>query len=248
MLTAERQLAILNLVRDSGVVEVEVLAKKLGVSSMTIRRDLKRLQSDGMIERCHGGAVSRTETAYDDKSVVNHTEKERIAEKCASFVHDGSTVFLDAGTTTFQIAKRIMDFRDVTVVTNDLVIAMLLKNGKCDLILCGGTVQKSTLSIYGYYATEMMKNFRFDMGFFGAAIISPELQAMTPTVEKAFLKRQLLGQCVKAYLAVDHSKFGLEGMHKICRLSDYTGVVTDYVFNEKEKAILKQGSARIISV
>jgi len=248
MLTAERQLAILNMIRDSGVAEVEILARKLGVSTMTIRRDLKKLQENGSVERCYGGAVSKTEVTYDDKKTVNQEEKERIAECCAGFVREGTTVFLDAGTTTYRIAKRIMEKKDMTIVTNDLEIALLLRNSRCELILCGGNVQKSTLSIFGCYAMEMMKNFRFDTGFFGAAVISPELMVMTPTAEKAFLKRQINTQCVESYLVADHSKFGLKGMNVINLLSDYTGVVTDHVFSEKEKAILKHQGARIIQV
>ena len=141
MMMAERQIKILNMIQEDGSVQAQELATKLNVSTMTIRRDLERLQKEGLIERCHGGAVSKTEVAYADKSVKNHGQKERIAEKCVEFIREGTTVYLDAGTTTYEIAKRIMDKENMTVITNDLEIALLMKNSRAELILCGGSVR-----------------------------------------------------------------------------------------------------------
>ncbi|WP_373265227.1 DeoR/GlpR family DNA-binding transcription regulator [Hungatella hathewayi] len=246
MLMAERQLKILEILQDCGSVQVEELAKELEVSSMTIRRDLEKLQNDGLIERCHGGAVSKTEVNYAVKSVSNHMQKVRIAEKGAEFVKEGTTVFLDAGTTTYEIANCIMELPNLTIVTNDLEIALLLKNSRAELYFCGGFIQKSTGSALGYYATQMMENFRFDTGFFGAAAIDEELQVLTPTIDKAFLKRQLVKQCQRSFLAVDDSKFHKQGMNRINSLADYTGVITDHVLSNLEKENAKKIGARII--
>lgn len=248
MLMAERQLKILGIIQDNGSVQVEELAKELDVSPMTIRRDLEKLQKDGLIERCHGGAVNKTEVNYAVKSISNHGQKEKIAKKGAEFVRQGTTIFLDAGTTTFEIAKRIMNLSSLTVVTNDLEIALLLKNSRAELYLCGGYVQKSTGSTIGYYATQMMENFRFDTGFFGAAAINEEFHVLTPTIDKAFLKRQLAGQCQQSFLVVDDSKFSRQGVNRINCLADYSGVITDHDFKENEKAVLRKQGARIITV
>lgn len=248
MLMAERQLKILGMIQDNGSVQVEELARELDVSPMTIRRDLEKLQKDGMIERCHGGAVNKTEVNYAVKSVRNHVQKEKIAEKAVEFVREGTTIFLDAGTTTYEIAKRIMELPGMTVVTNDLEIALLLKGSNVELFICGGYIQKSTGSTVGYYATQMMENFRFDTGFFGAAAINEDFHVLTPTIDKAFLKRQLAGQCQQSFLVVDDSKFNRQGMNLINRLSDYTGVITDHDFKEAEKGILRKAGARIITV
>jgi DeoR/GlpR family transcriptional regulator of sugar metabolism len=248
MLMAERQLKILNMIQDNGSVQVEELAQKLKVSTMTIRRDLEKLQKEGLAERCHGGAVSKTEVTYADKRIKNHDQKEAVAVKGVEFIREGTAVFLDAGTTTFEIARRIMELDNMTVVTNDLEIALLLKTSKAELILCGGYVQKSTGSTYGYYATQMMRDFRFDTGFFGAAAINEEFQVLTPTTDKAFFKRQLVEQCQQSFLVVDHSKFGRQGINRINSLADYTAVITDYEFKESEKNLLRKQGVRIISV
>ncbi|MFT4106081.1 MAG: DeoR/GlpR family DNA-binding transcription regulator [Lacrimispora sp.] len=247
MMMAERQIKILNMIQEDGSVQVEELAEKLGVSPMTIRRDLEKLQNDGLIERCHGGAVSKTEVAYAEKSVKNRDQKESIADKCMEFIREGTCIYLDAGTTTYEIARNIMDMENMTVVTNDLEIALLMKNSKAELFVCGGYVQKSTGSILGYHATRMLEDFRFDIGFFGAAAISREFHVLTPSIDKAFLKRQLMSQCQQSFLAVDESKFNRQGMNRINHLSDYTGIITDYEFREPEKSVLRKQAVRIIS-
>lgn len=245
MLMAERQLRILNMIQHNGSVQVDELAAELQVSTMTIRRDLEKLQQEGVIERCHGGAVSKTEVSYADKRAVNHEEKEKIAAKAAEFIREGDAVYLDAGTTTYEIARRIMHL-ELTVVTNDLEIALLMKNSKAELILCGGYVQKSTGSTYGYYATQMMGDFRFDIGFFGAAAINEEFQVLTPTTDKSFLKRLLVKQSQQSFLTVDGSKFSRQGINRINSLADYTAVITDYDFNENNKQLTEKMGVTII--
>ena len=157
-------------------------------------------------------------------------------------------VVLMAGTTTCEIAKLIRDIPDIIIVTNDLEIAQVLKNSDAKVYICGGMVQKETGSLFGRYATEMLKDFRFDVGFFGAASINEEFQVTTPTHEKMWLKRQVPKQCARSYLAVDQSKFGKQSMTWINQLEDYTGVVTDREFLPEEVEVLKARRVRIIVV
>lgn len=248
MLAAERQAKIIELIQENGSVQVEELAKELDVSAMTIRRDLLKLEETGRIERCHGGAVAKQEMAYEDKQIRNKRDKNKIAEKCAGLVSAEDTVFLDAGTTTYEIARRICNIQGITIVTNDLEIAQIVKNSTAELIVCGGVVQKSTGSMLGYYATQLLKDFRFDVGFFGAASINDRLEVMTPTVDKAFLKREAVCRCEKSYLVVDMSKFERQSIVKINTLSDYTATITNRIFPpEEEEAIIKK-QIKIIKV
>lgn len=248
MLAAERQAKIVDIIRQQGSVQVDDLAQELQVSTMTIRRDLEKLQEDNLLERCHGGAVAKKEVTYADKSTSHKNEKIKLAKACGSMVSEGDNIYLDAGTTTYEIAKVIQNVPDIMVVTNDLEIAGLLKNSPVELFLCGGMVQKSTGSMLGYYATQMIQNFRFDVGFFGAASINAELEVLTPTVDKAFLKRTALERCRRSYLVVDNSKFEKQAMAKVSQLSDYTAVITDRILKEEEKIIAGKSGARIIHV
>lgn len=246
MFATERQSKIVEFIRNRGSVQVEELAQELNVSAMTIRRDLVKLQEEDMIERCHGGAVAKQEVTYEDKQTTNKSIKEKIAKACLPVLENINTVYLDAGTTTYEIAKLIKDRTDILIVTNDLEIARLLKDGVAELYVCGGRVQKSTGSMFDSYARQMVKDFKFDIGFFGAASINDELEVMTPTIEKMWLKRQMPTQCGKSYLVVDHSKFGKQAMSKINDLGDYTGVVTDREFSKDEEEKIKKIKVNVI--
>lgn len=246
MLAAERQSKIIEITERQGSVQVEELASELNVSAMTIRRDLVKLQDEGKLERCHGGAVAKQEVNYAQKQTSHKKEKEEIAKICASFVSEGDIIFLDAGTTTYEIAKRIKGFKKTLIVTNDLEIARLLEGGEAELFVCGGRVQKSTGSMFGRYAAEMLADFKFDLGFFGAASINAAFEVTTPTIEKMWVKRETAKQCERAYLAVDRSKFGKQAMIRVNCLGDYTGVVTDQEFTKKDRELLDKMGAVII--
>lgn len=246
MLAAERWEQIEALINHRGSVQVDELAQQFSVSPMTIRRDLVQLQKAGKLERCHGGAVAKKEVAYAEKQISQKKEKRRIAKKCASYVKMGDNIFLDAGTTTYEIAKILKEREGLFIVTNDLEIATLLKDSKAELFLCGGIVQKETGSISGVYACRMLENFKFDIGFFGMAAINDDFEAMTPTENKMWLKRQALSQCRQSYLAVDSSKFGRQAARKINHLRDYTGVVTDRNFSEEEQIHLQELGINVI--
>lgn len=248
MLAAERQARIVEIVRKQGSVQVDDLAQNLQVSTMTIRRDLEKLQEDNLLERCHGGAVAKQEVTYADKIASHNPEKRKLAEACRAFVSPGDNLFLDAGTTTYEVAKVIRDIPDLMVVTNDLEIAALLKTSPVELFLCGGKMQKSTGSMLGYYATQMLENFRFDIGFFGAASINEKLEVSTPTVDKAFLKRMVLERCQRSYLVVDASKFERQAMTRVSHLKEYTAVVTDRLLTQEEAEEARQTGVRWLQV
>lgn len=248
MFAAERQAKILEIMQKEGSVQVDKLALEMDVSSMTIRRDLEKLQEEGKIERRHGGAVLKQEITFEDKMVSNQDEKRRIANAASVLVKKGDTVFLDSGTTTLEIAKLICAIPEILIVTNDLQIASYLKNTDADVVVCGGELQKSTGSMLGYYATQMLQQFNFNIGFFGAASIDHEFRVLTPTVEKAFLKRTCVEQCEKSYLVVDESKFRRNAILTINRLSDYDAVITDCTFSKEEKIKLEERNINVILV
>ncbi len=114
--------------------------------------------------------------------------------------------------------------------TNDIEIAKLLLDSSVDLIICGGQVQKSTGSIHGYYTTQMIEFLRFDIAFFGTAAIDEDLNVMTPTTDKAFLKRMAIQKSQHSILVADHSKFHSTALTFVNKITDYDNIVTDYEF------------------
>lgn len=248
MIAVDRQTKIIELFSKTGAVQVEELAQIFDVSLMTIRRDLEKLRKDGMIERCHGGAIIKREVSYTEKRTLQIDEKIKIAEKCAQLVKKGDAVFLDAGTTTYEIAKKIRNIPAITVITNDLEIARLLVDSEVNLMLCGGNVQKSTGSIVGSFANQMMEDMRTEIAFLGAMSIDDQYNVLTPTSNKAELKRTICKYSNQSYLAVDGTKFGKQALIRINHLSAYTGVVTNKVFLAEEDKRIKQMKINIIPV
>jgi DeoR/GlpR family transcriptional regulator of sugar metabolism len=252
MLAAERLAKIVMILKERGFAEVEDLAQILQVSDMTIRRDLDKCQQRGILRRFHGGAMlageNRQEISYEDKSREHQGVKKSIAERAATLVEEGMTVFLDAGTTTFEIAQRIKQIPRLTIVTNDLYIAHALLAFEPELLFIGGGLQKRTGSAAGGFAEQMAKSMHFDLAFFGAHSIDEQFDVMTPTLEKLFLKKLLAGNSSASYIAADHSKFNKTAMYRIDGLGDHTGVITDYRFSAKEQRLAEQKRIRTLPV
>jgi DeoR/GlpR family transcriptional regulator of sugar metabolism len=250
MLAEERLTKIVTIVKEQGFARVEYLSQVMQVSDMTIRRDLGKCQQRGIVRRCHGGAMlacmNRQETSYKDKSREHQGVKKNIAEAAAALVKERMTVFLDAGTTTFEIALRIRQTARITIVTNDVYIVHALLAFQPELIYIGGSIQKNTGSAVGGFAEQMVRQMHFDVSFFGAHSINKNFDVMTPTLEKRFLKNRLTENSSESYVAADHSKFNKNALYRIDNLADYTGVITDYRFSPDERKLADQKHIRII--
>lgn len=247
MLPAERHLQIIDLITKNGSVQVDELARILNVSLMTIRRDLEKLKQEGRIDRCHGGAVMKREVPYTQKLSQETEEKHNIALQCMKLIKKGSVIYLDAGTTTYEIAKLLHDISGITVITNDIELAHFLLDSSVNLIVCGGVVQKSTGSTIGAFAHHMMDNIRVDIAFMGAASIDDQFNVLTPTIDKAILKQTVCRNSKEKYLVVDDSKFGKQAFIKINHLSDYTAVITNKKFTNEENNRIRDMRVTIIS-
>lgn len=248
MLPIERHLKIIEILSVNGSVQVDKLAKILDVSLMTVRRDLDKLQQDGRIDRYHGGAIIKQEVPYTEKNSLELDVKHKIAELSAKLVRKGSVVYLDAGTTTHEIAKAIKDIPNLTIVTNDIGIANLLLDSSANLIICGGVIQKSTGSMVGSLAIKMVENLRMDIAFMGAQSVDDSFNVLTPTMDKGVMKQIICNNSKEKYLVVDSSKFGRQALIKINHLSDYTAVITNKKFTPEEEKKLKEMRATIITI
>lgn len=250
MLPEERIAKILEIVSAQGSATVEQLAEVLEVSEMTVRRDLKKCKGLSSLRRCHGGAILRSElvgeVSYDQKVTENHAAKSRLAACCLSLVRSGSAVYLDAGTTTFCIAEQIRRVPDLTVVTNDLKIALYLAQHMVKTVLLGGEVQSSTCSVLGGMTLSLLRDIHLSTAFIGTTSINERFDTMTPTLEKVFLKRQMLASTEESYLVADSSKFHRQAQYRINNLAEYTAVVTNAAFSENEERLLRQKGIRLI--
>ena len=231
-----RKEEIVRLVAEGRRMPVQRLAELLQVSPMTIRRDLAELEECGALTRVHGAAVLGREEGYERKAVEHVGEKRAIAAAAAALVKPGNTVFLDAGTTTFEIARLLLDVPGLTVVTDDIKIAFVLSQcSEAEVMCCGGRIQPETGSVVGMFANQMLGYIQFDCAFLGVASISSDFSVLTPTMEKVTLKQTVLANAERGYLVADSSKFNRKALMKVNALSAYTEVITTRVFSPEER-------------
>lgn len=253
MLQKERLENILRYLKLNKFATVDELSQEMDVSTMTIRRDLNSLCEKGYIERCHGGAQMPQKLApemdYSVKKERNQEEKRKIARKAVEFICENDTVYLDSGTTTYEIAKLLCGYtKRISVITNDLNIALLLSDSPVDVTITGGNVQKKTQSIMGRASEEFLRQFRFSKAFLGSSSVDYDFNLFSPSYEKAFLKKMILELSAQSYLVVDSSKFYSQSMCLVAGFNQFTGIVTDREFDEDERRKLRELEANVIGV
>ncbi|BDH58773.1 DeoR family transcriptional regulator [Tsukamurella sp. PLM1] len=222
-----------------GAVRVMDLALELGVSEMTIRRDLDRLEEAGELTKVHGGAVRSggsagrgLEPRSAQKAVRATAEKRAIALAAVDLVADGMTIAVGAGTTTLELA-RLLRGRRVSVVTNSISIFHVLTDpeedrftGEPAVQLTGGQRTPSD-ALVGPVANAMLERVRCDLAFVGAHGIDPRAGFTTPNIGEAETNRRLIGSARSTVLMVDHTKFGEIGAHLFAPFADVDGLIMD---------------------
>lgn len=247
MLAAERLNMIVEMIREAGFVKVDALAETFNVSEMTIRRDLEKLESTGVLRRNFGGAsYNAEEVVLDNKNVINIQKKKLIAEKCVPLVKESATVYLDTGTTTMEIARKIYAIPDITIVTGDLQIAFFLSHFNTKVFMLGGELLNSSRSVYGLITQEMLDNFRFDISFISTKFVDEKFDIyIPPPIDKAFLKRKVIENSDKSYLVADSSKFYRKSLYKQSNISSLTGIISDKKFSKEELELLAEKNVSV---
>jgi DeoR/GlpR family transcriptional regulator of sugar metabolism len=211
--------------------DIEEVSNKLNVSSMTIRRDLTELEKKGKAIRTHGGAISvdsiTEETPYSSKVTKNNAEKKMIAKNALTLIQDNSTIILDSGTTTFELAKLLKDRDDLIIVTNDIKIANELLESPNKVIVTGGELQQGVGALYGTSTQNMLSVIHADIFFLGAHAMNLKGGVMAPTFEKALIKQLMIKAAEKTWVLADSSKFNRKAFSTVCDLDEVEGVITD---------------------
>lgn len=231
MLPLERRKWIEDQILINGKIDIESSSKQLNVSSMTIRRDLKELENEKKVIRTHGGAVSPesliTEVPYSSKKGQNINEKKTIALRAKSIIKPESTIILDSGTTTLELAKLLKGRNDLTIVTNDIKIAGELMSSLNKVIVTGGEMQKDIGALFGAATQHILKVIHADVFFLGAHAVDISRGVTSPTFDKSLIKQLMIDASKETWLLADYSKFGKKAFSNVCSLTDLDGVVTD---------------------
>ena len=240
MIKAERQDKVRQLLEEQGTVSVKEISDALGVSDMTIRRDLEELASLGEIERVHGGARSaqsrphamlRHEYSHSEKRTKHAEEKLQIEE--------GSTIFLGTGTTVEQMASMLPAFR-LRIVTNSLSVFNLLEAREdCELCLVGGVYRRRTAAFVGPTAEDTLRALGIDAAFIGAnGILDGDVS--TSNMEEGRIQQLAFSKADSRYLIADSSKIGKRDFYTFCRLDSLDAVVCEPGIAAEDRAAIEE--------
>jgi DeoR/GlpR family transcriptional regulator of sugar metabolism len=254
-LARQRQTQILERVREEGAVRVADLVRSLGVSDMTIRRDLELLHERGLIEKVHGGATaiegsSLFEPGFTVKSTLMQVEKTLIAGTAASLVTPGTAIAISAGTTTFALARRLTDVPGLTVLTNSVPVAdVLYRDGRPDqtVILSGG-VRTPSDALVGPFAVDVIRSLHVDTVFMGSHGMDYRTGFTTPNILEAETNRALIDAGRRLIVLADHTKWGIIGISSVARLEDADTIITDSGLDEGARSQLTSVVRRLMLV
>ncbi len=256
MLPAARHQSIVEAVQRERVVRVSDLAQQLGVSHMTVRRDIEMLEESGQVERIHGGAklpgdASTHEPGFELKSTQLTAEKRAIAVEAATLVHEGMAVALSAGTTTWALAKELVNGPRVTVVTNSIRIADLFHHASASaarhsstVILIGGERTPSD-ALVGPIATAALKQLHLDLLFLGVHGMDAGAGFTTPNLLEAETDRAFVAASRKVVVLADHTKWGTQGISTIAELEEADEVISDSGLSGEAQRVLRDRVSRL---
>ncbi len=227
-----RRLAeILAIARESGRVSVEDLATRFTVTPQTIRRDLNELCDLRRLTRIHGGAMLASgveNLAYDARKLVSQPHKKLIGAAAARLVADNSSLFINLGTTTEEVARSLGTHTGLLVITNNLqVAAELHRNPSIDVILTGGTVRRGDGGVVGASAVEQIRQFRTDLAIIGTSAIDPDGTLLDFDIREVQVSQAIIRNARRVMLVTDGSKFMRSAPVRIAHLSDVDILVTD---------------------
>lgn len=228
----ERKDYIVEYVNKNKKTTVVNLCKEFRVSPATIRNDLRELESNGLLKRMHGGAISNQKTAYEleskQKVIKNLNEKKAIAKAAVEYVDDGDTIVIDTGTTTFEFANLLMKKENLMIVTNDIKIACLFENHKTTkVLLTGGMLRKGFNCLTGPIAVKGIKDINVDKAFMATNSFSTIKGATTPSVDTAEVKSVMIKMADEVILLCTSGKIGRTSFVKFADADDFDSIITD---------------------
>ncbi len=223
LLPEERAEAILRVLQRDGRVIVERLAQELNVSGETVRRDLKRLETDGLLRRSHGGAVpvlprQAEDFSFPARSVLNISAKRRIAAAAARHVTDGQALMLDSSSTVQEVMRPLSPRRNLTIVTNSVALLTDPASLPHRLISVGGERHPDIMTFRGPLAVAAARQFHADLAIVSVKALSLRGGLMVANAEEAEIKRAFIENADRVLLLVDGDKFDGSGLVSVAPL------------------------------
>lgn len=232
MYAEERQEKLLTILKEKRKLSVGEMSERFNVSGATIRTDLRILEEAGMLTRTHGGAILRTRASFeissDQREEVNLLSKEQIGLLAASLVEDGDIIVLDTGTTTLQIARHIRQRRNITVITNDFMIAKSLEDvDSIQIVLLGGIIKKGYHCTVAINGRSLLDTLNIDKAFMGVNALSLKHGACVADIMLAETKRSMVEHANQVIVVCDHTKLGNTSLAQFATPAQIDTIVLD---------------------
>ncbi len=230
MLTTQRKKQILALLKSHGQVIAKEVSGAMGVSEDTIRRDLRELAQEGLLQRVHGGALPASPAMADfaGRERISHEGKIAIGRAAAAMIHPGQVAILDGGTTAREIARHLPVEMKATIVTHSPTIALeLLHHPEIEVILIGGRMFKHSVVAVGAAAVAAVAPIHADLFFMGVTGIHPKTGLTTGDFEEAAMKRALSHAAAETWVLASSEKLNAASPYSVVPLAEVAGIVTD---------------------
>jgi DeoR/GlpR family transcriptional regulator of sugar metabolism len=230
MLNKQRKQYILDILKRDGQIVAKSLSEELGLSEDTIRRDLRELAQDGLLQRVHGGALPASPAVVDfaGREEILHESKAAVGKAAAQMIRDGQVIMLDGGTSAVQVARHLAKNLQATIVTHSPRIAVeLIDYRNIEVILIGGRLFKHSIVSVGAGAIDAISRIRADIFFMGATGIHPDAGLSTGDLEEAYVKHALCKQAAETFVLATHEKLGAASQYMICPLEEISGLIVE---------------------
>lgn len=246
-----RHSRIMDLLTAQGEAQVTELAASLGVSDMTIRRDLDALAMAGKVIRTHGGAALNGRVVFDfqfmQRTQEHEDAKRQIAETAASLVQDGQSILLDSGTTTLAVARALKTKKRLTVITTSLPIASELQSCEhIDLILLGGALRREAPDLIGPLTENNLEQLKADIAFIGADAVDTNGQVYNQSMAVARMLTRMATSARQTYVVADSTKIGKTALARFGNLKVWKGLISDRGLTHTQAASLKRAGCDVI--
>ena len=252
---AERHKYILDKLNKYGFVRITDVANELGVTKVTIRKDVKILESKGLLYKVHGSARPANPHVADldvhVKDNINRDAKRLIAQRAVELLDDNDSIIIASGSTIYSFAEEIKmrQWHHLNIVTPFLRLGVLLNESEnVNVVQLGGSVHKKSLSVRGEYAAQGFENVICSKLFFGADGIDSNFGITCATAEEATLTQKMMRASAKSVVLADSSKFGRRGFGRICSMERIDCIVTDDGISEQYRRLIEEAGVDLIVV
>lgn len=237
MIAAQRRKAILETLGANGAVSLRELAESLGCSDATVRRDLRRLEEEGLLGRSHGGAVAtwNHEPTFVEKARTAQAQKDAIGALAATMVADGDAIVIGPGTTTLALARELTTFRDLTVVTNSLLVASALDQATgVEVHVTGGTLRGPIRALVGTETERALRGLHVRLAFISGNGLTAVRGLSTPARSVAGTDMALAAAAGETVVLADHTKIGVDATIQTLALEAIDTLITDDLADKGE--------------